>query len=100
MSFENGFPFTIKPDGTQADVTPINNKDFKFTELHKLCECDMIQIVEVHPVHKKRGWIIVLDEEGKLKEEPQYNEVASQLFNQPYDLIVGTVLVCPSRYVK
>lgn len=43
-----------------------------------------------------RGIVLVVDEEGKLKDdwEQRINAVATKLYNNPYDVIVGDAILC------
>jgi hypothetical protein len=69
-------PVFIDADNIIAhSVTPANGKTFHFKELYKLLNVDMIQIVELAD-----GNLLVLDEEGKLKDEAIVNEIATKLW--------------------
>jgi hypothetical protein len=105
MSFENELAFTINAVTQECvDVLPVNGKDFKLAELYQHCSCDLIQIVEIP--HKMTGlkskskWVMVIDEEGKVKSDTVLNHLATTLYHDSWDVIVGDVLVCPSKMVK
>lgn len=86
----------IRVDGTRETVTPKNGTDFQFKgEAYDLLGTDMIQIVETID-----GRIMLIDEEGKLKEKP-INVAATRLYKyREHDVIVGDALVCDSREVE
>jgi hypothetical protein len=88
-----GGTWIIHSDGTVWPVSPKNGKDFKLEEMQKIVG-GIIQIV-----HAQDGRIIVLHEEGKLIGLPP-NVIATHLFGNPNDIIVGDVLVCLSKEVK
>ncbi len=75
----------IPADVTQPlqHVEPKNGTDFQLAELYKLLNCQMIEIRQVTP-----ELIMVLDEEGKLRDMPR-NERATILadFVTPMQLV-------------
>ena len=79
----------LKVDGTTESI--------KDTELATLQEAvgGYIQIVSIPSSDK----IIVLDEEGKLKDKP-VNKKATELYNNPYDVIVGDVIICDDNEIS
>lgn len=86
-------------DGTTKEVEPKNKKKgFELNELYKMLGCELIEIV--YP-RVNNGTIIVCDEEGTYKDNPQINEKATKLFGwgDSYP-IVGNALVCKSNEVK
>lgn len=84
-----------KTDGTEAEVTPKNGKDFKLAELSEFVE-GYIEIVRL-----KGGKILVINEEGKL-EGLKRNAKATELYRRAYgdvDVIVGNALYCDTDQV-
>lgn len=84
-----------KTDGTEAEVTPKNGKDFKLAELNEFVE-GFIEIVRL-----RGGKILVINEEGKL-EGLKLNAKATELYQQahgPVDVIVGNALYCDTGQV-
>lgn len=79
----------IRPDGICTEVHPENGKAFTLQELYRHTECDLVEMVGL-----PNGDIMWLDEEGKLNGSP-YNPVATALYNSPFDVVMGTVLVVP-----
>ncbi len=82
----------IKVDGTIMDVIPDNKKHFKLKEMYGILSCRLIEFVRT-----KKEDLMVLDEEGKLKEDwkDHINIKATKLYkNGEYDPIVGDVLIC------
>lgn len=86
----------IRTDGTVTEVSPLNGAHFQFVgEAYELLGTDMIQIVPT-----KDGRIMLVDEEGKLKDKP-INFRATALYEHgKYDVVVGTVLVCADTEVR
>ena len=84
----------IYTDGLTKAVTPKNGTDFQLDEL-KAIVGGYIEIVETID-----GRLLVLDEEGKLKDKP-INMKATRLYKQGmFDFIVGDVLVCETDEIK
>lgn len=83
-----------KADGTILEVVPANGTDFKLDELKKMVG-GYIEIVSAG-----NGKIMVIDEEGKLKNKP-LNNACTMIFMQAgyYDTIVGDALVCDDEMV-
>jgi hypothetical protein len=82
----------LRADGTREMVAPKNGTSFEFIgEAYDLIGTDMIQLVAT-----RDGRILMIDEEGKLKEKP-VNAAATALYRYgDLDQIVGDVLVCSS----
>lgn len=81
----------IRTDGTRQTVTPAAGAGAAFTldELYRHTGASTIEIVHTHD-----GRLLVLDEEGKLRERA-YNVPATRLYLYgAADPIVGDVLVC------
>lgn len=85
----------IKATGDVQVVDPENGTDFTLEELQGFVGGN-IEIVRV-PDDSDR--IIILNEEGKLDGLP-INMKATDLYQNPYDVIVGDVLVCRTALVK
>lgn len=83
----------IEVDGTVHTVKPLNGKDFSLDELQHYVK-GYIEIV-----YLKDGTLLVVNEEGKLNELP-INQVATNLYNNSNDIIVGNVLHCSKNYIK
>ena len=78
------------------EVKPKSGKTFSLSELHGFVE-GYIEIVEL-----KDGKIMVVNEEGKLKDLP-FNPAATKIYSEVYtsrDIIVGNALVCKSTEIK
>jgi hypothetical protein len=80
----------LRADGTRETITPKNGTDFQFKgEAYDLIGTDMIEIVPTHD-----GRILLIDENGKLKEKP-INVAASRLYRfNEHAVIVGDAIVC------
>lgn len=89
----------LHPDGRQEPVEPKNGSDFQLEELQAIVG----GYIEIVPA-KQRGLILVIDEEGKLKNK-KFNMKATLaagflikgLFA---DIIVGTALLCKNKEVQ
>lgn len=86
----------IRANGTRETVTPKNGRSFRFVgEAYDLIGTDIIQIVRTNDRR-----IMLIDEEGKLKDKP-INVDASRLYEHGHiDPIVGDVLVCADSEVE
>ena len=84
----------FKPDGTMTPVEPQNGKDFQLDELNRFVD-GYIEIVR--PLDMP-GYIMVINEEGKLKGLP-FNPMASKFWHAN-DPIVGNALLCRTEQVK
>ena len=86
----------IKSNGETKTVEPKNGTDFKLEELQAIVG-GYIQIA-----YLRDDEIMVMDDEGKLKEK-DLNLQASLRYRRdvnPYDSIVGDVLICNTNQVK
>ena len=82
------FTEIIKTNSTSIRVSPKNDRDFKLKELREMIGCDYIQIVETND---KR--LMIVDEDGKLRNK-EFNERATKLYKHgDSDIIVGDVVV-------
>ena len=79
----------LKPDGSVVDYPPAG-KAYKLEELQKAVG-GYIEVVSL-----KGGYIMVINEEGKLNGLP-INQKATDLYGNPRDHVVGNALVCRSR---
>ena len=78
-----------------VEVKPKSGKTFSLSELQGFVE-GYLEIVEL-----KNGKIMVVNEEGKLKDLP-FNHAATKIYAETYssrDIIVGNALVCESNEV-
>lgn len=79
-------------DGKKRPVVPENGVHFSIEELYRMLETDMVQVISLDRQH-----IMIVDEEGKMKNKP-CNSKATLLFHEtphlPGDHIVGKALVC------
>lgn len=81
-------PYLLKTDGSFEEINPANGVDFKFQELCSKIGCG---IIEVAYPSVDNGFILIIDEEGKLVSEYGY---------YPLDVICGDCVVCPSEMLK
>jgi hypothetical protein len=84
---------------TCTPIRPENGRDFKLAELYRLLGCEMVEIVSL-----KHGYILVIDEEGKLTDKAP-NPCASDLAwldraIDRTDYIAGDALLCHSKEVR
>lgn len=90
----------LKPNGRIDKITPPNGSSFKFEgpgELYEILSTDMIQVIPIPDSEGEGGRVLVVEEEGKLKEGKQLNRLATVLFHDiggdPFDFIVGEAVV-------
>lgn|SRR5262245_31448425 len=96
--------FIIKSSGEIVEFKPKNKHDFSLAELKEAIGGGYIEIVRLPPDR-----LMVVDEEGKIKEPPlPVNVKASHLychghqpdFSNPYNVINGDALVCHDSMIK
>jgi len=63
----------IAVDGRITEITPKNSTDFSLEEFYKYTDCDCIE-----NVYLPNDKIMVVDEEGALRENRRVNETASK----------------------
>ena len=88
----------VNHKGPYIDCEPENGTNFTLEELYKKLDCKLIEVVSL-----QEGWILIIDEEGKLNGK-KINDIATSYFRKakPYvnDFIVGDVILCPSNLLK
>ena len=95
MIIEDPYIISVEDNKETTTVHPKNGTDFKLEELRKIVG-GHIEIAET----KFDGIIMVLDEEGKLKEKP-INRMATHMYKYgDQDPIVGNVLICNKNQIK
>lgn len=88
-------PVILKVDGSQQDYPPANGKTFTLDELKKAIGGGWIEIIRL-----PGGRLMVIDEEGKLK-NMELNRQATLLL--PFfmkDCIVGDALLCEASMIE
>ena len=85
----------LREDGTSQNIVPKNGNDFKLKELYEMLNCELIEVVQTNSA----GIIMIIDEEGKLKNLP-INIEASRLSKIGDDYIVGNAVVCSEFMFK
>lgn len=80
----------LKIGGERLNLGPRNGKKFELPELEEIL-CCFIEIVDL-----KNGYIMVVDEEGRLKHS-KINTAATLMLGSP---VVGDVIVCQRKLVK
>lgn len=87
----------LKIDGTSVDIIPENGKDFKLHECYKHIGCDIIEVVYLDGKN-----ILIIDEEGLLKEDATVNRKATTLAREAgtATAIVGNVILCSHKMLK
>ncbi len=78
--------------GDTTHVQPTNGHHFTLDELYRFLDCDRVEIIPLWSDH-----LMVIDEKGRLKDNPRVNLLATQLFRlgrSCADMIVGPALVC------
>jgi len=89
--------FTIDVDGNIEFIDPENGKYFSLNELQSIVE----GYIEMVYLKDPKGWLMILNEEGKIHELP-INNIATELWNKTNnnDYIAGNVLVCKMSQMK
>ena len=85
----------IKADGTTVEVSPKNGTDYTLAELQEFVG----GYIEVIPAYKK-GYILVINEEGKLEGLPRNGRATDLADITLWDCIVGDALYCKSSEVR
>ena len=85
----------LDTNGKISFITP--KKDtFSLDELYKYLQCDMIQTIDVD-----YGGVMIIDEEGKLKDDPEFNFIGTFLLHVNHgmseDHVVGHAILADSR---
>lgn len=96
----------IREDGTEQTVQPKDpSVGFKLKgEVYDHLHCDIVEMHSITPDEDGNN-IMLIDEEGKLAEEKEFNAKATELWSKTHgipvaklvesgDHIVGDVLVC------
>lgn len=98
LQYEQVKALLLLTDPNVKTVDPKNETDFKLEELYEMLECDMIEVVPL-----KHDYIMIIDEEGKLKEK-DFNSPATQVYHTAFpnihDVIVGHALVCHNNMLQ
>ena len=88
--------FVVTPEGKRKAVKPAN-RVWTLEELYKLIDTDIVEVVYAT---KDSNFILIIDEEGKLKNK-ETNIAATNLTNlYPFDVIVGNALYTPSSLLE
>ena len=86
----------ITASGEMTQIEPFNGKSFTLEELQQQVG-GYIQVLSM--TVKRRKAIMVMNEDGLLRNLPK-NAVASSFWGERGHTIVGTVVVCPSKWLK
>lgn len=79
-----------QPDGSEVEVMPTNGRTFTLNEFQMMVS----GFVEILPLPNK--YFMAVNEEGQLEGLP-VNPKATEIWNQPPDVIVGPALVFPGK---
>lgn len=72
---DSKLPIFISEDNKRIEnIMPANNRHFSLSELYKIINCELVQVVELYD-----ETIMIIDEEGKLKEKAVINKLATDL---------------------
>lgn len=90
----------VTASGTHRKVTPDNVTNFTLNEMYKLLNCQLVEIIRLN-----EKMIMVVDEEGKFKDEPDVNVNASLIAMLhgaifPGDCVCGDVMICDTSMVR
>lgn len=96
-------PYVMYPDGTRADLKPVNGTDFTFEELYPVLGCDTIELL-----YLSDGTLMLFDEEGRLTGKP-VNQQATVLITADLEKrgrfllggnLLGPVLHCGEDQIQ
>ena len=95
-----GKSFFISAEKQEVEIIEPENmkRGFTLQELYKKIDCHLIEVVSL-----KNGYIMIIDEEGKLYDDVKVNAGGTYLFMKTYgnfDVICGNAVVCKSRMLK
>lgn len=88
----------IKTNGETVEVQPENGRDFSLAELYRYTNGGPIEIVRPDS-NRDMDHFIVTNEEGKITGLPP-NILATLIYNNPFDSIVGDILLCDAEEVQ
>ena len=88
----------IKATGGEKEITPQNGKKFELDEAQELV-VGYIQVIRLDD-----DMVMVLDEEGKLKEDCRFNATATKIARMhkrifSWDYIVGNAIICKNAEI-
>jgi len=123
---DSKLPIFVSEDNKRIEnIMPANNRHFSLSELYKIINCELVQVVELYD-----ETIMIIDEEGKLKEKAVINKLATDLYSVnrldeedmkqlleiyqkigfvviesenldfPHNSIIGNVIICHSKYFQ
>lgn len=75
----------IRPGVQTVSIEPVNGKAFTLAELYQAINCQMVEVVALN-----EDWVLIVDEEGRMKELP-VNGPATLLSGLP---LTGNVVLC------
>jgi len=84
-----GYFYVIAPGDGEIKKVKTSKTHVSCEDCYRFIGCDLVQMV-MFKIGKT--YCMILDEEGKLTGS-EYNELATILYNNPYDFIVGKVVI-------
>jgi len=89
-------PHLLDPHASEPQpVSPTNGRSFKLAELYRLLDCELVDVVRLTD-----ELILIIDDEGKFRNPPYLNLLATYLWHQHQpaargvDAIVGRAILC------
>lgn len=82
----------------KKDIKPKNETDFSLDELYEHLKCSIIEVL-----YFKDNSIMIIDEEGKLKDNSLINTDATYILRKnkkTNDFIVGNAIICEKSQLK
>ncbi len=89
--------------GHRNKVTPKNGTDFTLEELYELLKCELIEVIHLDANDIDGEAIMIVDEEGRLKDNKEFNALASAEFyfrKMHRQEIYGDAIVCDPSMLK
>lgn len=90
----------ITDDGRVIPIIPENEVSFELEEMYNIIKCDVVQVIPIAGTRK----ILIIDEEGKLKDKPTVNVLATNLAHEHKAIsygnsIVGNAILCDDTMI-
>ena len=90
----------ITTDGRVIPIVPQDKESFELEEMYNIIKCDVVQVIPIAGTRK----ILIIDEEGKLKDKPIVNVLATNLAHEHKAIssgnsIVGNAILCDDTMI-
>lgn len=76
-------------------IVEVDNTNDIFPECYKIIDCEWIEVID--NLSFGNDYIMLIDEEGKLKDSRR-NMIATMLYGNPYDYVAGNAVIVKNNY--